>query len=539
MKVQIHPEYNKVSGIHRFLFGTNYRRDWAMPITLAVIKISEIHGGLTPLKKGGGHQTHSLRLKDKNGKEWALRSVEKYPDVLLPEDVRQTFAKDWFEDNMSAQHPFGALIVPPLADAVEVLHANPLIGWVAPDPALGIYSEEFANTVCLLEEREPAGKSDDSQRMLHELDKDNDNTFDSSAFLRARLLDLFIGDWDRHPDQWRWKEEKKGGGKKYVAVPKDRDQALHVEQGIIPSIIAAPWLVPFLHNYDGKIGKVNAFFYESQYLNERFLNQFSYHKWMSVTKEFTAKITDSVLETSLQRLPGEIYDLRHSELLTKMKKRRNNLAAAMSRYYYFINKKVDIQTTDKNELIKIVDTLNDGLNVSIFKLTKEKNVRRRLFFKTFDPTVTKEIRLFIANGDDSVMINNRHSPIRLRIIGRDGKKAYYVAAAKRKVQVYAKENNVGLTGNAGRLNTHLADDSLNTAIALTNPYNVLAPMISIGYNRDDGLLLGLSAKYTGEGFRKKPGTIQQLSLSHSSSTTAYRIKYKSAGFMLSAMLMLR
>ena len=31
-------------------------------------------GGLKPIKEGGGHQTKSLRLKNKNDKEYALRS---------------------------------------------------------------------------------------------------------------------------------------------------------------------------------------------------------------------------------------------------------------------------------------------------------------------------------------------------------------------------------------------------------------------------------------------------------------------------------
>jgi len=221
--VKEHPAFDEVSNFHRFLFGENYRKEYAASATLPVIRISEIKGGLTPSKRGGGHQSRSLRLKDKDGKEWALRSVDKYPEVLLPEQLRETFAKDFIRDAMSAQHPYSALVVPVIANAVNVPHSNPVIGYVAPDPKLGIYSKLFANTVCLLEEREPVGKSDNTADMLSELNKDNDNGFDSSVFFRARLLDLFIGDWDRHDDQWRWADVQKGKGKRYMAVPRDRD----------------------------------------------------------------------------------------------------------------------------------------------------------------------------------------------------------------------------------------------------------------------------------------------------------------------------
>jgi hypothetical protein len=196
--VTVHPKYNKVGGVHRWFFGTNYRKEWATAVKLPVIRISQIYGGLTPEKEGGGMQSKSLRLKDASGKEWVLRSVEKTPDKLLPPTLRETFAVDWLDDALSGQHPFSALIVPPLADAARVPHANPVIGVVADDENLGEYRKIFANLVCLLEEREPIGDSDNSIKMLENLVKDNDNTFDGESFLRARMLDLLIGDWDRH-----------------------------------------------------------------------------------------------------------------------------------------------------------------------------------------------------------------------------------------------------------------------------------------------------------------------------------------------------
>src|SRR5690349_8969566 len=61
--------YDSVSKSHRSLFGENFRKEWAAPTKVRVIKISEIHGGLTPIARGGGHQTRSLRLKDNSGKE--------------------------------------------------------------------------------------------------------------------------------------------------------------------------------------------------------------------------------------------------------------------------------------------------------------------------------------------------------------------------------------------------------------------------------------------------------------------------------------
>jgi hypothetical protein len=521
-----HAAYDNWGKFHRFLFGENYRKEYATPTELPVIRISTFKGGLTPAKRGGGHQSRSLRLKDNDGNEWALRSVDKYPEVLLPEQLRETFASDWIKDAMSAQHPYAALTVPVVANAVNVPHSNPVIGFIAPDAKLGIYSRLFANTVCLLEEREPFGKSDNTVDMLDALNKDNDNSIDSNEFFRARLLDLFLGDWDRHADQWRWADIKKGSAKKYVAVPRDRDQVFHLTEGVIPTSAARPWVAPFLHNFDGEIKKVNAFFFGGRDLNARFLNQFNNDEWMQMTKNFTAAVTDSVLHTALLKLPAESYKLRGEILFNKWKARRENLPGAMEKYYHFFNRIVDITTSDKNELVEITDAADNGLNIAIRKISKERNIKDQIYQRTFYPSETKEIRIFIAKGNDSVVIND-HSSIKLRIIGGDSNKVYNVIDSKQKIRLYDKPGNAAFEGEAGKLHKHLSNDSLNTAIIPTNLYNVTAPLIDVGYNVDDGLIFGLGIKHIQQGFRKTPyASVQQFTVAHSFSTKAYRIRYK-------------
>ncbi len=49
----------------------------------------------------------------------------------------------------------------------------------------GIYTNTFANTLCLLEEREPLGESDNTPKMRRKVDEDNDNSFDSTLYLRT------------------------------------------------------------------------------------------------------------------------------------------------------------------------------------------------------------------------------------------------------------------------------------------------------------------------------------------------------------------
>ena len=77
--VSVHASYDDVSGIHRWLFGENYRKDWAMKVKLPVIKLSQINGGLSPIKQGGGMESKSLRLEDKTGRFYSSPRCGKIP----------------------------------------------------------------------------------------------------------------------------------------------------------------------------------------------------------------------------------------------------------------------------------------------------------------------------------------------------------------------------------------------------------------------------------------------------------------------------
>lgn len=528
ISIAVHPSYDKPGGFHRWLFGENYRKEWAMPVTLPVIRLSEIHGGLTPVQLGGGMQSKSLRLVDKDGKEWVVRSVEKTPDALLPAGLQDAFARDWLDDVTSAQHPFSALSVPPIAHAVKVPHANPVIGVIAPDKKLGMYENVFANMVVLLEEREPGGKSDNSEKMKKNLWKDNENDIKAKEMLRARMLDAFLGDWDRHEDQWRWLDEGKGKDKLYAAIPRDRDQVFHLTQGVLPWLASQEYILPTLRNFDDKMGHIDWLLFKTRFVNAYPSFQFTQKQWNEEALKFQAAITDSVLEAALKRLPPPAYALRHNFLMSRMQQRRAHLPEAMDKYYRFTQKVADIQTSNKNELVQVTDAADGGLNVRISRINKDGETKEELMNKTYDAALTKEVRLFIGNGSDSVVVNNTSSDIRLRIIGGHDAKNYHITAANRKVLLYDRANGSSYSGDTTRLRKHISNDSLNTAFTPVNLYNTWMPLALIGLNRDDGFMLGAGFRHIRqEGFRRYPyASMQQVLAGHSFSTDAFYVKYR-------------
>jgi hypothetical protein len=402
-----------------------------------------------------------------------------------------------------------------------------VIGVISSDTSLGMYNRVFANMVVLLEEREPLGKSDNSAKMKKNLLKDNENRLNGKEMLRARMLDMLLGDWDRHEDQWRWFDEDKGKDKKYLAVPRDRDQVFHINQGLIPSLASKEYVLPTIRNFDAELSHSKWLLFKTGFVNAYPEMQFSHAEWMKEAEKFREAVTDSVLETGLKRLPQSVYLLDHDDLLQKLRSRRERLPAAMDHYYRFIQKVADIRLSNQSELVRIDSDSAGSLQVRVSRINKEGVVRNELMNKSFDPQLTKELRVYLGNGNDSVIINSGHSPVKLRIIGGNGPKSYQFGPAGKKISLYDRENGSAYSGDLSRVIKYIHNDSANTAFEPVNLNNILMPLVTAGLNIDDGFILGAGFRFTKqEGFRKYPyASRQQLLVSHSFSTSAYRISY--------------
>src|SRR5687768_9608447 len=89
----------KISGGRTFWMGYNYRKEWKTPITVPVLNLSTEKGGLKPVKRGGGKQTRSLRMEDPKGRQYSIRSIQKFiTSKTLPADLESEFAEDLVAD---------------------------------------------------------------------------------------------------------------------------------------------------------------------------------------------------------------------------------------------------------------------------------------------------------------------------------------------------------------------------------------------------------------------------------------------------------
>lgn len=546
----VNPRYAKRGGLHRALFGDHYRAEWSTPVEFPVLDMATERGGLMPYKVGGGKQTSSLKVRNEEGRNYTLRGLNKDPAAVLPEALRETAAKDILQDQISAQHPYAAFVIPPLAEAAGILHTNPEPVYIPRDPLLGQYVDRFADTPAMIEEDPKDDQSNveslgnatnlvGTDKVLERLEDDNDNRVNEKDFARSRLFDMWIGDWDRHEDQWRWAERKdEDGDRKFTAVPEDRDIAFFKGDGFLPWVASRKWAIRNFQNFGKDYADYKGLNLTALANDRTFLASVSKDKWVEIAEDMKRDLTDAVIDSALRsNWAPQIYALHGPEIAAKLKSRRDLLPQLAADYYGVLNEVVEVKGSRKREQFDIVRLPDNKTRVTVTKINKEGQRTKKLFDKTFDARVTKDIRLYGFAGHDVYHVTgeSKKGPV-LRIIG--GIEAdtitdnSSVGGWRHRTLVYdADTSNIITAGKETRL--HLEPGTEVSRYDHPNrtdrkdyrlPY--FGPAVYFGYNIDDGLFVGGGGTLRTYGFRRSPfATEQTLVANYAPSRQAYNVRY--------------
>jgi hypothetical protein len=394
----------------RLLLGEQWRDVWTTPVEVPVLELQAFDGGLRPQRRGGGLQTRNLRLKSGNGHAWVFRSVDKDVSGLLDPDTRASIFGDILQDLTSTIHPGAALVVPPLLDAAGVvMHAHPQLAVMPDDPELGEFRAMFAGMLGLLEERDEGSelgvdKLRDTLSLFVRLETRSKDEVDARNYLRARLIDVLVGDWDRHLDQWRWARFDQEGKTVWRPIPRDRDQAFSRFGGIVPSI--AEYYTKQLAGFGESYPRIDKLTFSGRFTDRRFLVWLDRATWESETADLVSRLTDEVIADAVRQLPSAMYAKGGAELERLLRARRDGLEAASRDYYRLLASDVDLRAAE-GETIRVRRGPRGTVDVSTPR-----------FHRTFTPDETAELRVYTPRGG-RVVEEGSDGGIRVRIVPPD------------------------------------------------------------------------------------------------------------------------
>jgi hypothetical protein len=491
--------------LHRFLFGGDYRSLWTAPIQVDVLDLRTYAGGLRPVSVGGGEQTHSLHLRTSDGRIFAFRSVDKDLTRALPPDLRGTLVHDLVQDQVSAAHPVGALVVAPLLDAAGVRHAVPRLFVMPDDSSLGQFRRRFSGMLGMLEEYPTEAKADrpgfqgarnviETVQLFERIDGGEEIRVDTRAFLTARLMDNFIGDWDRGPGQWLWMKATSGNDAPWEPIPNDRDQAFSRYSGVLLGIARHERPVVRPTNFGNGYSHLFALNWNGRLLDRRLLTGLDWEVWDSVAHRLQARLTDSVIDRAVARLPRPYYREDGARLARALKARRDRLPNMARQLYHNLAQAAEVHTSDASETITAVRWRDGTLDLTI----------PGHFHRRFQPGETKEVRVMMRGGDDSVQVTGGDNGPTLRIIGGTGAKVVQDEAAGGRTRVYPGSAAVTVAGANRPSVDRRPYDTTHVKVARRDAGNWWQVRSRVSSQPDAGLTLGSTVSLYRYGFRRNP-----------------------------------
>ncbi len=524
------------SGLHRFVLGTDYRALWTTPVSVEVLDLGSAEGGLVPLGRTGGQQSKTLKLGNPSGQQFFFRSIDKDPTKALPEELRGTVAGWVVQDQISSANPLAPLVVSRLLAATSILHNAPRL-YVLPDDArLGEFRADFGGLMGFLEERvggsglaahwQGAVEIIDSDTLFARVDRDADDRVDARAFLLARLFDVYIGDWDRHRDQWRWARMDDALPRRWLPIPIDRDQAFVRFDGVALSIArqTLPKLVKFGAGFSDMAGQT----WNGRDLDRRFLSDLERPVWDSVGRSLQAALSDSVIADAVRALPAEHFALAGPRLEARLKHRRDALMEAVDRYYHLLSAQVDIHATDEADVASIARRDDGGVTVGLSRTSGAG--AGRYFERRFEPGQTREVRLFLGRGDDTAVVRGVGGGITVRILGDSGADRLTDSSSGGPNRFYdADGRDARTTGRSTPIDRqrYVPPPSPDPhAIPPRDWGHRWQPLTWASYGPDVGLFVGGGRTLTTYGFRKYPfATRHRFRAGIATGPWTYRVDY--------------
>lgn len=512
-------QYEK-SSFHQWLWGKHYRKEWTTQVNVPIVMLDTLAGGLKPYEAGGGRQSKTLRLVDKNNREYVLRSIDKSFGRALPSIYQGTFVENIINDQVTIAHPYAAVTIPGMIEAAGVYHAKPRIVYVPEQPALDSFNKDFGNTLYIFEQRpdenwETAPNFGNSKKiistenLLKDLFEDHENRVDQLAYVRARLFDMFIGDWGRHEDQWRWAKFEDGDFDLFKPVPRDRDQAYTKFDGAMLNLVLSAADLGHLQTFDYHIKDVTSYNFPARNLDRQLANEVILEDWQRIARELQGALTDEVIESSVKKMPPEVYEHSGEDIIAKLKSRRGDLVDYATKYYKFISEEVEVVGTKGRDYFEVKRINDNETSVKLFGINKEGEVKKKAYYsRVFNTNETNELRLFgLSNRDIYSIDGNVDKGILVRIIGGPEKDSIIDHSSVRgggdKTHIY--DNNENYFETSDEADMHISDNPFIHDYKYDGfRYNSKGVKPSFFFNQEDRFFVGLGYGIQTHKWRKYP-----------------------------------
>jgi surface antigen Omp85-like protein len=487
--------YGPLGWLQKWIFGSRHRKTWIAPIEAERLDLANIGGGLEPIAADSGQRPGYLYLRGADGSFYTFHQIAADLSRLLPAGLQTDFGAGLSQDLQSGRHPGAPFVIPPLADAVGLGPLpTPRLGILPQDSTLDRFGTRFSGTVGFLTPgistafRSKAGIRDSAIStldLLEKLESPQPPVVDRSTYLRQRMFDVFLGSWDPLPQDWLWSQDKTGA---WQPLPRSRDMAFVRLDGLVAGLAGQqmPNFATFSKEYDSRLAVTT----RERTLDRRLLPPLDKAAYVAAATSLQNELTDSVIEDAVRRLPDAYYAAGGEKLTRELKTRRDHLTDAADRYYRIVMSQADVYGSHGNDTVVAVRGADGTLQVGVGSR----------FQGSFDPKQTDEVRLYLYEGADQVVIRgDRKKGPTLAIAGGPGDVVVDSTGAGRLTVHDAPAVNIDTEGKVKREKDPLipptfADTAIKEPPPIKRQKVSFAPWLDL--NSDLGLFIGGGPVFT-------------------------------------------
>ncbi len=531
---------------YQLFWGKHYKRYYKQPISGKVATLDTLFGGLQPLGVDTEQATKSLLLTDKNNREFVMTSLEKdaasffksviYKNNSFKNQANNAGSEDFLRDYFTTIHPFIPLVIPTLSNAIQVNAIAPSLYFIPHHNQLGRFNADFGDQFYYIAPKAnwnpknlpEVGKPSaivDTDDMLYQLRTNKNHTVDIKNYIRARLFDMLIGDWDRQAKNWRWAVFEEKNKVIYRPIPLNRDQAFAKYDGVFLKLLKA---IPAM-------GQMHSYTYNPQHprrsnklayaLDAALLASVDEQLWVEQAQFVQKHLSAELIATAFLELPEALHDATTRQLKRNLANRLKKLPQTAKQYQKILDKKVVVVGTLENDSFLINRLSNGATAIAVY--AGKKVPSNLVFERTFHRKHTQEIWLFGLEGIDEFRCEEKgSSAIKIRLIGgldndiyavEDGRNIIIHDFTSNEIQPSVAKNTRVLHSNSYETNTY----SYNRL-----KLNSFGAVPLVGFNPDDGIRIGVGFNFTQHGFVGHPFSQQHRIQSHYYfATQGYELNY--------------
>lgn len=511
-------ESKERSDIYNSIWGKHYRDLYFVPVTVPSVTLATLLGGVNCVKPAD--EFHGIYIKDKQDKIYLLKPLggassflqsDFFQDMYNKADFKDTYLDEFIGDAYTIINPYTFLVSDYLAKVTGLDTNNPHLYYLSDNASfdtIGDGSRIQDKLVSVTDVLEINSDEDiiSTDSLLDVLGRDKSNEVDQHLYIRERVFDMLIGDWNKIPENWNWKLYKDGNKNVYRPLVVDRSHAFTKVEGFLFKQMLGVLSLGFISNYDEYIDNIKRFNKLGFTLDVALTAQSDESVWLGEARFLKDRLTDDVINIAFRQLPDEIQsEPVIGRLKENLIKRRNSLEHIVSRYYKELQYNPVIRGTTKDDSIVVNKDTKDNLHIDMYNAESGELTFRR-YYKRDE---TKEIWIYGLDGnDDFKVLGEDRNKIPVFLISGEGRSRYQIGGNSN-VRIYDSKSKKKALDSIHNARTILTDnkDILRYDYEKTKYHNVSFSPWGV-YDSDWGLSLGSFISFTQYGLNRSPFSYQ-------------------------------